>query len=635
MNKTASTMLLFLFFSVLMQFNGFSFVQAGVIAQSRVIYVPGNFTTISAAVVNATSGDTIMVMNGTYKEQVVINKPLRVIGENRSNTIIDAGGANYAVQITASNVTLSGFTIRNQTTDPSRGPAALWLNGLSSTVSNVTIVNCTIAKSVYAVWFSLTLNNTFRGNEFTDNSYDFGFFGEIPKYFVQDMDASNKVNGRPVYWLVKQNDFTVPSDAGVVIAVNSTNITVKDVAFSRNGRSVFFANTNGSVVENITVANSLFGIWLEYSFNDTIRDNMVFNSSLGYGISLIESNDNVLYDNIVSRCAWNIKLVTSHQNKIMGNTVTNSTDSDGDGIMLDRGSLYNLVSDNIIRFNQRAGVDLDDQSNWNVIRGNLFEFNTASTGALEFTDGSSYNLVTENTFRQNSYGITSDYSDKSYLHVNNMIYKNNFINNTIQVANLFATYNLFSTWDNSAEGNYWSNFVGIDANLDGVIDAPYNVTAFNTDRYPLLEPWSQNRTYLVTVANRTFAVTMQSNSTIGGFNFNQAQTYIAFNVTGPTGASGFCNVTIPKLLLNVTISSEWAVTIGSNFFPVTPVISENSTHTFFHLEYNFSTHYIRIKGTHAFPEFPLPTVLLLTFFLAALSVAVLRRKRVKGINSYA
>lgn len=639
MNKTVSVLLLIILMGALGQFNAFGSVRANVSVQSRTIYVGpnGNFTTISAAVANATAGDTIIVANGTYREQVLINKSLSLVGQNRNNTIIDAGGANYAVQITASNVTLSGFTLRNQTTDPTQGPGGLWLNGVSTVVSNVTIANCTVINSMFAVWFSFASNNTFRENDFVNNSYDFGFTGELPRYFVEDMDTSNRVDGKPVYWLFKKNGFTVPSDAGVVIAVNSTNITVKDLAFNRNGRSVFFTNTNSSVVENVSTSGSLFGIWLEYSFNDTIRDNTVFNSSLEYGISLTESDGNLVIGNNVSRSGFDLKLVTSHYNRIIGNILSNSTDIYG--LMLDRGCLHNYISDNIIRYNTWAGIGFDDSSNYNVVTRNLIEYNTGYTGGFELSDASNYNLITENTFKQNSYGITSSSSDQPGVSVNDMIYKNNFLNNTVQVANLAVPYNLFSTWDNGAEGNYWSNFTGIDANLNGIIDSPYNVSAyvslftryFNTDHYPLMEPWSQNRTYQVTVGNTTFDVIMQSNSTIGGFTFNQSQKYIAFNVTGPAGAKGFCNVTIPKLLLNVTVISQWMVMIDDN--PTAPVFQDNPTNTTFYLTYGFTTHQIRIKGTNAYPEFPFPFVLVLLLVLATLSVAVLRRKCVKGIGS--
>jgi parallel beta-helix repeat protein len=75
----------------------FSAVTAGS-ASAAVLCVgakqPGCFSTITAAIAAANPGDTVQVASGMYREQVVINKPLSLIGADTANTIIDAGGSN-------------------------------------------------------------------------------------------------------------------------------------------------------------------------------------------------------------------------------------------------------------------------------------------------------------------------------------------------------------------------------------------------------------------------------------------------------------------------------------------------------------------------------------------------------------
>jgi nitrous oxidase accessory protein NosD len=79
----------------------------------------GCFSTIGAAVAAARPGSAIIVAPGTYKETVVIGKPLSLIGSNSSNTIIDATGLPNGVFIDGfhnpglSNVVVSGFTLEN------------------------------------------------------------------------------------------------------------------------------------------------------------------------------------------------------------------------------------------------------------------------------------------------------------------------------------------------------------------------------------------------------------------------------------------------------------------------------------------------------------------------------------------
>ena len=62
--------------------------------EEHVVDVNGNgdFTTITAAIENSTSGDTIYVWDGTYNEAVNIDVAVSVIGNGSKNTIIDGGG---------------------------------------------------------------------------------------------------------------------------------------------------------------------------------------------------------------------------------------------------------------------------------------------------------------------------------------------------------------------------------------------------------------------------------------------------------------------------------------------------------------------------------------------------------------
>src|SRR6266853_3275537 len=92
----------------------------------------GCYSTISAGVAAANSGDTVRVGQGTYREHVIINKPLSLIGFNAANTIIDASGPGNGIgiyvdgmdnltpsdvangQLTGlSNVVVQGFTVAN------------------------------------------------------------------------------------------------------------------------------------------------------------------------------------------------------------------------------------------------------------------------------------------------------------------------------------------------------------------------------------------------------------------------------------------------------------------------------------------------------------------------------------------
>jgi parallel beta-helix repeat protein len=79
----------------------------------------GCFSKINDAVAAAKPHDTIKVAAGTYAEDVVIGKPLSLVGENPKNTIIDATSLSNALYIDGldnpklSDVVVKGFTAEN------------------------------------------------------------------------------------------------------------------------------------------------------------------------------------------------------------------------------------------------------------------------------------------------------------------------------------------------------------------------------------------------------------------------------------------------------------------------------------------------------------------------------------------
>lgn len=79
----------------------------------------GCYSKIQSAVNSASANDVINVRRGTYKEDVVIGKPLSLLGDEASETVIDATGLENGVFIDGldnpglRSVILSGFTVKN------------------------------------------------------------------------------------------------------------------------------------------------------------------------------------------------------------------------------------------------------------------------------------------------------------------------------------------------------------------------------------------------------------------------------------------------------------------------------------------------------------------------------------------
>lgn len=83
------------------------------------IYVPDDYAKIQWAVDNSSTGDTIIVRDGLYVENVSVNKRLTIQSENgAANCIVAAADSGDDVfEVTADYVDISGFTVTGATTD--------------------------------------------------------------------------------------------------------------------------------------------------------------------------------------------------------------------------------------------------------------------------------------------------------------------------------------------------------------------------------------------------------------------------------------------------------------------------------------------------------------------------------------
>ena len=252
-----------------------------------------------------------------------------------------------------------------------------------------------------------------------------------------EIDESNLVDGKTVYYLQNQSDLVIDSsfNPGLIYCFNCQNIVIKDITIdNRNSRTIYFYRTNNSFIENVKISESVRAIFLEESHNNTIKGNLIkknFN-----GIFLLKSNENKILDNI------------AEENGSQGDSPCFS------------GS-------------PRFGLHLS-QSNQNEIFNNLIINNPDGVELYDSRD----NILFENTIEGNNDGI------KIYRSVNNLFYHNNFVNNQKNV------------WDshNQWEGNYYSDYdepeEGCnDLNSDNICDELYPQ---NRDEYPFLQKngWS-------------------------------------------------------------------------------------------------------------------------------------------------
>ena len=194
-------------------------------------------------------------------------------------------------------------------------------------------------------------NNTLQNNTMSGNKYNFDVSGNALSDYTQNIDTSNTVDGKPIYYWIDQQDEQIPDDAGFVGVVNSTNITVRRLILTNNGWGVLFAYTDNSRIENVNASNNGYGIYLWHSNNNTLQSNSASYNKYG-GVVLSNSNNNTLQSNTVNSNNWcGIYLHsrsdnnTIYHNNFINNTWTNAYDISCGANQWDNGAEGNYWSD--------------------------------------------------------------------------------------------------------------------------------------------------------------------------------------------------------------------------------------------------------------------------------------------------
>jgi len=152
------------------------------------------------------------------------------------------------------------------------GQDGIWL---SSSSDDNRVLGNTVRANGYGIRLDDYSNNMLRNNDVRDNGFNFGVFGSLLPEFIQDIDESNIVNGKPIYYWVNRQDMTVPLDAGYVALVNCSGITIKNLNLNNNGQGLLLAYTTESSIIQNNITNNIHGIYLCGSSNNTVTGNNI------------------------------------------------------------------------------------------------------------------------------------------------------------------------------------------------------------------------------------------------------------------------------------------------------------------------------------------------------------------------
>lgn len=503
-------------------------------------------------------------------------------------------------------------------------------------VNNTRIVdNIIFNNTQYGIKANRTFESVFLGNNITMNGVGISLFnsGNVTvgynllskgdTHMVEEMESfqfigntvtNNTNNGLTIMnatnTVITGNQILSNEKDGLLLTMKQVEprlgVVMADNVISENGKNGLIANFNfkveieGVAMDNIITDNGEFGVYLQNSAHALFENNTISGNGFS-GVFLDHSTNTTLADNTITNNGYSADAISYPYRS---------------GLYLNMSDNCIVVSNNV-SYNRDHGIAIENSYGLNV-SGNLISLNMGGIkrmmpGPYEFllfppsnyvsniimnnTIGIDFEnvvgaIIARNIIKNNSFGIRLINSS------NNMIYHNNFVDNIQQTE---VTRLAKNAWDNGVEGNYWSDYIGVDElrgsnkdqpGSDGLGDTPYVIDANNTDRYPLMGPF--NTFNAVVWNNAIHNVDIISNSTISDFHFNPDNSLLKFNVTGAEGTKGFCRVAIPKGLLS-SESGKWIVLVDGQ--PVPYNANSNEKYNYIILVYAHSTKTVTIQGT--------------------------------------
>jgi parallel beta-helix repeat protein len=159
----------------------------------------GNYTRIQDAINASFDGDTIFVYDDSspYYEHITVNKTINLIGEDKNTTVIDGNYKLVVVQISASGVVLTGFTIQHSGNFPNEG-ICVYSND-NQIFENIIKNNGEGLGNGYGIFLDSCSNNVVRNNEIIYNGKGIWILDWDEKgnnnLFSENFIAHNLLNG--------------------------------------------------------------------------------------------------------------------------------------------------------------------------------------------------------------------------------------------------------------------------------------------------------------------------------------------------------------------------------------------------------------------------------------------------------
>ncbi len=394
-----------------------------------------NYTSIQVAIIFANPGDTVFVKNGTYYENVNLYKRVNLIGEDKNNTVINGGGNDDVVLVTANGANITSFTITGSGNTLIDGGVEL------DNVENCNVSDLNVSDNYrFGIRLYYSHNNIIWGNYVTDHNYNGIYLHYSEDNIVMNNNVSHNFNG--IY----------------LESSNKNNISSNYVSISWGG--VYLDNSDNNIIDSNNISlNVAHAIYLDSSSGNTITKNTMFEEGI-----FIKGD---------SLPSWNTHYIDT-SNTVNGKPVYYWTNQTGGIIPLGAGQIIlanctdiKIINQSIIKGS--VGILLGFSSNNNITNNNISL--TKEYGVFLYS--SDDNIIIGNNIRSGSRAISLEESNMNIIQSNNcsdgyhgfeLHYSpDNIIDDNIAINNTWGIYLHTSSRNSITNNSAFGNHFGISA----------------------------------------------------------------------------------------------------------------------------------------------------------------------------
>ncbi|RNI24125.1 nitrous oxide reductase family maturation protein NosD [Rufibacter latericius] len=308
-------------------------------------------TSVKQAVLQAKPGDTVLVNGGVYQEsKIEIDKPLTLIGKN--NPVIDGNFTGLLIAVTADNVIIQGFTLKNVATSYSRDDAAIRVFQRS----NIKILDNTILKTYFAIYLQNSDQIVIKGNTIKGENKDrteSSLGNAINLYYTDNVEITdNEVQGHR---------------DGIYLEVVKNSQVHRNISHQNMRYGLHFMFSDGNTYTHNTFRNNGAGVAVMYTTGVRMEHN-TFEENWGaasYGLLLKDISNSVIHHNTFRRNTTAIHMESSSRLDIKNN------DFERNGWAI---KVMTTCIEDTFRLNNFTGNSFDVSTNGSI-QENHFEHN--------------------------------------------------------------------------------------------------------------------------------------------------------------------------------------------------------------------------------------------------------------------